>query len=132
MDSEILKIKTVVPEPRVLPANTSKRPHVVKPIPKDEGAFLGEFSKDLAKRQGRRSASRNPGKAKDLRDEIQLYLSDMKISASFELYDKAGDLVVKITNPDTNGVIREITSEDLHNPREKCEKVRGVLFARRA
>jgi uncharacterized FlaG/YvyC family protein len=132
MDGEILKIKTVVPEPRVLSANTSREPHVVKPIPRDEGAFLGGFSKDLAKRQGRRSPPPNPGKAKDLKDEIQLCSLDMKTSASFELYDKAGGLIVKIINPDTKEAIREINFEDLPKPREKCEKGRGVLFARKA
>jgi len=132
MDSEILKIKTMVPELRVLPDNTSKEPHAIKAIPRDEGALFGRFGKEMAKKQGRRFPSLNPGKAKDLSDEIQLYLSDMKSSASFELYDKAGDLVVKKINPDTKEVIRQTSSEDSPKTCEKSEKLRGVLFARKA
>jgi uncharacterized FlaG/YvyC family protein len=132
MEGEIVKIKTVVPEPRGLPGNTVKRPHMVKPIPKDEGAFFGGFSEDQGKRQGRRSPSQNPNKIKDLRDEIQLHSSDKKTCAGFELYDKAGELVVKVINADSREVTRKINSEDLPKPREKCEKVPGVLFARKA
>jgi uncharacterized FlaG/YvyC family protein len=132
MESQIFGIKTQVRESRVLKGNPGKEPHAIKPIPKDEGALFGRFGKETAKRQGRKSPSLSPGKARDPADEVRCYLSDMKNSASFELYDKAGDLVVKTISLEGKEVIREAGSEDLPKFPEKSEKLRGVLFARKA
>ena len=132
MDSQILGIKTTVQEPRVLPKNAIKEPESVKSIPKDKGGLFGRFGKKPAKKQGSKSPSGSPDKAKDLSDEIQHALSDMKMSASLELYDKTGDLVVKTMNLGTKELIRPVPSEHLPKSREKLKELRGVFFARKA
>ena len=132
MDSQILGIKTTVPEPRVMPENAIKEPESVKPIPKDKGGLFRRFGKKPAKKQGSKSPSPSPDKAKDPRDEIQLASSDVNMSASLELYDKTGDLVVKMMNLGTKELIRQVPSEDLFKPRETLGKLRGVFFTRKA
>jgi uncharacterized FlaG/YvyC family protein len=132
MENQVFGIKIKVSESGVLRDNPGREPHAIKPIPKDEGALFGRFGKETDKRQARKSPSPGLSKAKDLGDEVHCCFSDMKNSSSFELYDKAGDLVVKAMSPDTKEVIRETNSEDLPKPREKSEKLRGVLFARKA
>lgn len=56
----------------------------------------------------------------------------MNVSLSFEVYDKTGDVVVKVINRDTKEVIRQIPPEDLLEITEKLEELRGVLFAGKA
>jgi hypothetical protein len=131
MESQIFGIKINVPESRVFHDNPGREPHAIKPIPKDEGALFGRFGKKTSKKEVRKSSSLSPCRTKDLDDEANGYSSDMKNSASLELYDKAGGLVVKTISPDAKEVILGASSEDLAKPREKSDKLRGALFARK-
>ena len=132
MESRFLGIKTTVPEPRVLPENAIKEPESVKPIPKDKGGSFGRFGKQSAKKQGNKPAFLSYGKAKDPSDEDQQPVSDVKMSSSLELYDKTGDLIVKMMNLGTKELIRQVPSEDLLKAHEKLEERRGNFFARKA
>jgi flagellar protein FlaG len=59
---------------------------------------------------------------------VQSYLADLNTRLSFEVYDKTGELVVKVINRDTQEVIRQIPSEELLRLHDKLEELRGVLF----
>ena len=128
MDSKIPEIKPMVLEPWVVPDIISKVPDSVKPVPKNEGASFRKLSKD----QKGKSAAPKPGKAKDLTEKIQRYLSEMNVSISFEIYDKTGEVVVKVINRDTEEVIRQLPHKDLWDLPQKLEELRGVIFAGKA
>ncbi len=132
MDSQILGIKTTTPEPRVLPENAIKHPESVKPIPKDKGGLSGGFGKKPTKKQDRKPSTPSSDKTKDRNDETQSALSDVKMSASLELYDKTGDLVVKTMNLGTKELIQHVPSEGFLKSREKLEKLRGAFFTCKA
>jgi flagellar protein FlaG len=132
MDSKIPEIKPMVLEPWVIRDNSMREPDSVKPVPKDEGAVFAKLSGETANRQGGKPPSMNPERAKQVTEEIERYLSDMNVSISFEIYDKTGDLIVKMINRDTKEVIRQLPPEDLLRLRQKFEELRGVLFTRKA
>jgi flagellar protein FlaG len=132
MDGKIPEIKPMVLEPWVVPDNIAKQPDLVKPVPKDEGATFRKLSKESNRGQKEKSASLKPNQAKELTEEIQRYLSEMNLSINFEIYDKTGELVVKVINLETMQVIRQIPPKDLLRLPERLEELRGVLFAGKA
>lgn len=132
MDGKIPEIKPMVLEPWVVPDNATKQPDLIKPVPKDEGASFRRLSKESGRGQKEKAASLKPDQVKELTEEIQRYLSEMNVSVNFEIYDKTGELVVKVVNRDTKEVIRQIPPEDLLKLPEKLEELRGVIFAGKA
>lgn len=132
MDGKIPEIKPMVLEPWVVPDNIAKQPDLVKAVPKNEGASFRRLSKERNRGQKERSASLKPDRVQGLTEEIQRYLSEMNVSINFEIYDKTGELVVKVINLETMEVIRQISPNDLLKLPEKLEELRGVLFAGKA
>ena len=132
MDSKTPEIKPLVLEPWVMQDHRIKEPDSVKPVPKGEGTSFPKLNKESGNKQRDRSYPLNPAKAKELTEEIQRFLSDIKVSVSFEIYDNTGELVVKVINSDTKEVIRQIPPEELLKFRDKLEELRGVLFAGKA
>ena len=132
MDGKIPEIKPMVLEPWVVPDNITKLPDLVKAVPKNEGASFRRLSKEPNRGQKEKSASLNPEQARGLTEEIQQYLSEMNVSINFEIYDKTGELVVKVINRETMEVIRQISPKDLLKLPENLEELRGVLFAGKA
>ena len=133
MESKIPEIKPMVLEPWVMPDTVTRgQSDSIKPIAKDEGASFRKLNKESGKNQKEKSAALKSGQAKELSEQIEQYLSDMNVSLSFEVYDKTGDVVVKVINRDTKEVIRQIPPEDLLEITEKLEELRGVLFAGKA
>ncbi len=63
-----------------------------------------------------------------LAEEAQAYLDDLNIEIQFEVYDKTGDVVVRVMNRATGDVIRQIPTNDVLAFREKLKELRGVLF----
>jgi hypothetical protein len=132
MESQALGIKSKVLDSQVLRDNPGREPYAIKPIPRDEGTLFGKFGKEAAERQAHKSSSPSTGKGKRSGDEIHCNSSNMKNSATLELYDKAGEVVVRTISPDCREVSEPTIPEDLPRPREKSEKLRGALFARKA
>jgi flagellar protein FlaG len=128
MDSKIPEIKPMVLEPWVVPDIISKMPDSVKPVPKNEGATFRKLNKE----QKEKSTAPKSDKAKVLTEQIQRYLSEMNVSISFEIYDKTGEVVVKVINRDTEEVIRQLPPKDLWDLPQKLEELRGVIFAGKA
>jgi flagellar protein FlaG len=128
MDSKIPEIKPMVLEPWVVPDIISKVPDSVKPVPKNEGASFRKLNRD----QKGKAAALKPGKAKELTEKLQSYLSEMNMSISFEVYDKTGEVIVKVINRDNEEVIRQLLPQDLLDLPQKLEELRGVIFAGKA
>jgi len=132
MDKRTSEIKPMALEPWLMPDYNAKETELVKPVPKDEGASFRKVDKDAGNKQRGAASPVTPQKAKELTQEIQRYLSDIDISVGFEIYDKTGDVIVKVVNRETKELIRQIPPEDLLKVRDKLEELRGVLFARKA
>lgn len=133
MESKIPEIKPMALEPWVMPDTITRgESDSIKPVAKDEGASFRKLNKDSSKSQKEKSAAIKSDQAKELSEQIEQYLSEMNVSLSFEVYDKTGDVIVKVINRDTNEVIRQIPPEDLLEITDKLEELRGVIFAGKA
>lgn len=132
MDSRTPEIRPVVLEPWVALDHKIREPDSVKAVPKDEGASFRKLGKESSAKKKAKYAFLKGRKVKKLTEEIQSYLSHINVDLSLEVYNKAGELVVKIINRDTKKVIRQIPPEDLLKLHGQLEELRGVLFAGKA
>lgn len=62
-------------------------------------------------------------------DELQK-LSDLSMGhkVQFNVNDELGKIVIKVVDPKTNNVIKEIPSEDVQKMQARINKVIGLLF----
>jgi len=63
---------------------------------------------------------------------IQEELEKLDVRLVFNVDEKTKDVVVKIVDPKTNEVIRQIPPEELLKVREKLDELVGILFEARA
>jgi flagellar protein FlaG len=132
MDSKTPEIRPVALEPWVARDYKTREPDSIKPVPKDEGASFRKVDKERDAREKGKQTSLNGQKVKELTEEVQRYLSDINVDLIFEIYDKTGELVVKIIDRDTKKLIRQIPPEDLLKLHDRLVELRGALFARKA
>ncbi len=60
--------------------------------------------------------------------EVQIRLKQLNTELRFEIEDKVEDLVVKIVDPETNEVIRQIPAEGMREIRDRIDELVGFLL----
>lgn len=60
--------------------------------------------------------------------EVQIYLKRLNTELRFEVDNESREVKVKIVDPDTGEIIRQIPSEELLAIRERMEDLVGVLY----
>ena len=66
----------------------------------------------------------------DQQSEIKTRIeSEYQVKLSFSIHEKTGRTIMRITDPVTNDVIREIPPEDILNVLAKIDEVSGMLFS---
>ncbi len=60
--------------------------------------------------------------------EVQIRLKQLNTELRFEVEDRVEDLVVKIVDPDTNEIIRQIPSEEMLAIRDRLDELVGFLL----
>ena len=64
-------------------------------------------------------------------NQVQKVLDRLNVRLVFNLDDKTGEIVVKVIDPKTQEVIRQIPPEELLRVREKLDELMGILFEAR-
>ncbi len=101
------------------PGETAGRTAVVK---KDEArpsviSDAAEAKKDLP-----------PQEIEAIASDVQIQLKRLNTELRFEVDKNSNDMVVKIIDPETGQIIRQIPSEELLAIRERMEELIGVLY----
>ncbi len=73
----------------------------------------------------------DPQSLKEMVGAIQEELEKLNVRLVFNVDKKTGEIVVKIVDPKTNEVIRQIPPEELLRVREKLDELVGILFEAR-
>lgn len=60
--------------------------------------------------------------------EVQIYLKRLNTELRFEVDSESREVIVKIVDPDSDEVIRQIPSEELLAIRSRMEDLVGVLY----
>lgn len=76
--------------------------------------------------------NKQPEAAEALVSEVQSHLEDLNIQLQFQVDDRTGEYVVKVTDSESGEVIRQIPPEELVELRGKLEELRGILFDKKA
>ncbi len=63
---------------------------------------------------------------------VQEILDRLNVRLVFSIHKETGEVVVKVVDPKTNQVIRQIPPEELLKLREKLDELLGILFDARA
>ena len=70
-----------------------------------------------------------PDQLKAMAKQLQDYLAQINVSLKFDVDDTTHQLIVKVVNPETGELIRQIPSEDVVKVQEKLAELRGVLYS---
>ncbi len=105
----------------------------IRPVKETEAAvFRTEDKEDTQKNKREGPAELDPGAVREVAEQTQALLDDLKIKLDFEVYEETGDMVIRIFNRETEELIREIPPEDLLELHHKVAELRGVLFDEKA
>ncbi len=77
------------------------------------------------------SADEDPQSLKEMVGAVQEELEKLNVRLVFNVDKKTGEIVVKVVDPKTNEVIRQIPPEELLRIREKLDELVGILFEAR-
>lgn len=69
-----------------------------------------------------------PGEVEAIATEVQIYLKRLNTELRFEVDNESRQVKVKIVDPDTGEVIRQIPSEEILAIRKRMEDLVGVLY----
>ncbi len=133
MDARITEIRPMVADGWARQEQTSSQSpeaRQIKPVPKNEGSGLGRLSKEHKNPQAIQEKV-EPMEREDLENLVQdmeNYLSDMRVNLSFKLHDETGDVLVQVIDGETGEVIRQLPPEEILELREKLKELRGVIF----
>jgi flagellar protein FlaG len=129
MDDNVLEIRPVGLGPWItLEYQNKQERRGVKRVAKVAEGVLESGTHGSDAQSGKPTPAVSPEQTRELVESVQSYLADLNTRLSFEVYDKTGELVVKVINRDTQEVIRQIPSEELLKLHDKLEELRGVLF----
>ena len=79
-------------------------------------------------------ATREPTPVPDAREleriasEVQIRLKQLNTELRFEIEDNVEDLIVKVVDPETEEVIRQIPSEEMVEIRDRIDELVGFLL----
>lgn len=129
MDARIREIQPLVQESWPQHKQAAQDAPLIPPVARGDRSANSRIVNSERSRQGDTfKVQLDPGKAKEMAEDVQQYLEDLNIQLSFKVHDKTGELVVQVLNRDTGDVVRQIPPENLIKLREKLEELRGVLF----
>lgn len=80
----------------------------------------------------KQTSSWNSAEVKDIVEALQDFLNKLNERIVFSIHKETGEVVVKVVDPKTNKVIRQIPPEELLKLREKLDELIGILFEARA
>lgn len=69
-----------------------------------------------------------PGGAKEVADGLQRLLKKLNTELRLEVRKDSGDVVIKIVDPETRKVLKQIPSEEMEHIRERMSVMAGVLL----
>ncbi len=70
----------------------------------------------------------DPKKAKEMVFAVQEELEKLNVRLVFNVDEETKEIVVKVVDPKTNEVIRQIPPEELLEIRKKLDEIVGILF----
>lgn len=65
-------------------------------------------------------------------EAINDYMDELQTNLGFSIHDKTDQIIVTITNRETEEVIKQIPAKELVTIREKMEELTGILFSKTA
>jgi flagellar protein FlaG len=128
MDNSVLEIKPVTMGPWISPEVKDKQePRTNKPVKAGGGLHRSPGSESEAE-LGASFLPLTREQTQAMVDNVERLLKVLNTNLSFEIHEKAGQMVVKVVERDTKQIIREIPPEDMLRLQEKLQESRGVLF----
>ncbi len=102
----------------------------IKPVPRNEGGTLRGLDSRNRENQNfdKRGNTPQGSGLEDVVQDVEEYLSQMKVDLSFKLHEDTGDMVVQVINGKTGEVVRQLPPDEVLELREKLKDLRGVLF----
>jgi flagellar protein FlaG len=100
-----------------------------KPVEADLPARSLKGAREVAAAddKGQKSAA-GPGEVEAIASEVQIYLKRLNTELRFEVDSHSKEVIVKIVDPETNEVLRQIPTEELLAIRKRMEDLVGVLY----
>lgn len=105
-----------------------------------DGAFKKPFEADLTARTSLKGPREAPAEEKTgkpaaglekveaIASEVQIFLKRLNTELRFEIDSKSKDVIVKIVDPASDEIIRQIPSEELVAIRNRMKDLVGVLY----
>lgn len=81
-----------------------------------------------AEPQKKNDSKKGPEEIEAVASEVQIFLKKLNTELRFEVDSESREVIVKIVDPDSDEVIRQIPSEELVAIRERMEDLAGVLY----
>lgn len=69
-----------------------------------------------------------PKEVEEIASEVQIQLKRLNTELRFEVDRNSEEMIIKIVDPETKQVLRQIPSEELLAIRERMEELIGVLY----
>lgn len=104
---------------------------VRKPFEADHASKTAKGSRQAPPAEEKAESKTGSPAAKDVEaiaSEVQIYLKRLNTELRFEVDSRSKEVIVKIVDPSSDEVIRQIPSEELLSIRERMEDLVGVLY----
>lgn len=110
-------LPTEVSIPQVIPSKPSVKTDIIKNLKPADNQKPSE------------SHSLSAKEAEQVADDLNMYMSGLQTNMRFSISEKLNhQVIIKITNKDTDELIKQIPSEELIKIREKMEELTGLIF----
>ncbi len=110
-------LPTEVSIPQVIPSKPSVKTDIIKNLKPADNQKPSE------------SHSLSAKEAEQVADDLNMYMSGLQTNMRFSISEKFNhQVIIKITNKDTDELIKQIPSEELIKIREKMEELTGLIF----
>ncbi|MBI4949518.1 MAG: flagellar protein FlaG [Deltaproteobacteria bacterium] len=73
-----------------------------------------------------------PKEVEEIASDVQIHLKRLNTELRFEVDNESDEMIIKIIDPETKQVIRQIPSEELLAIRERMKDLIGVLYNARS
>jgi len=110
-------LPTEVSIPQAIPPKLSVKTDIIKNLKQADNQKPSE------------SHSLSAKEAEQVADDLNMYMSGLQTNMRFSISEKLNhQVIIKITNKDTDELIKQIPSEELIKIREKMEELTGLIF----
>ncbi|NPA49431.1 MAG: flagellar protein FlaG [Thermodesulfobacteria bacterium] len=96
--------------------------------PKPKGNLQEEPSQKSSQPEKPSEDTLSPQEAKDVVLTVQEELAKLNVRLVFNVDEETKEVVVKVVNPETDEVIRQIPPEELLEIRKRLDEIMGILF----